>query len=62
MEKVIKAEFKGGDIMGWKLQLVSSDGYVLAEEFTTKEEVTTKDLGELDWILADGDSLVLSRM
>ena len=51
---------KGECSMGWTLQLVNIEGYVLAEKYVEKENLTTKDIGNIDWDLADGDSLVVS--
>ena len=45
--------------MGWKLKLINSVGEEIAEEWSNKEIITTKEIGELDWVLEDGDSLVL---
>ena len=43
----------------WKLKLINSIGEEIAEEWGYKEKITTKDIGELNWELEDGDRLVL---
>ncbi len=48
--------------MAWKLKLVNCIGEIIAEELSNKEEITTKDIGELGWILYDGDTLVLEKV
>ena len=48
--------------MGWSLKLINDMGLEVASEFSEKETITTKDIGELDWELSDGDQLVLEEI
>lgn len=45
--------------MSWRLKLINSIGEEIADELSWKEKITTKDIGELNWELEDGDRLVL---
>ena len=45
----------------WKISLINDVGEEIAYELGNMEEVTTKEIGELNWALADGDKIVIEE-
>lgn len=45
----------------WKISLINEIGEEIAYELGNMEEVTTKEIGELNWVLADGDRIVIEE-
>ena len=45
----------------WKISLINNIGEEIAYELGNMEEVTTKEISELNWILADGDKIVVEE-
>lgn len=45
----------------WKISLINDVGEEIAYELGNMEEVTTKEIGELNWVLADGDTIIVEE-